>query len=247
MCMRRSLLGTVFVVLAASAATGSRAEPVRAVVELFTSQGCSSCPPADALVHDLARQPGVIAVTLPVDYWDYLGWKDTLASPLFSKRQRIYAKDRGDGQVYTPQSVINGTSHHVGSERGAITKAVPAAALPVVLTLAEQAQTGPTVNLPAAVAPIRGGTLWLMPISRREQVVIVRGENRGKTISYTNVARDLVRLGDWTGQAQSFAIPAGVAGPSKADGFVVVLHGDGGKNGKIIGAVASRSLMTPGS
>jgi hypothetical protein len=244
---RYSLIGVLVAALAGTAATQGRAEPVRAVVELFTSQGCSSCPPADALVQDLARQPGVIALTLPVDYWDYLGWKDTLASPHFSKRQRLYAKERGDGQVYTPQTVINGATHHVGSDRAAIAKAVPAAALPVTMTLSEQPQAAASLSLPAAIAPIKGGTLWLMPISRREQVVIVRGENRGKTISYTHVARDLVRLGEWTGQAQSFAIPAGAVSAGKADGFVVVLHGEGGKIGRIIGAVASRSLTTPGS
>jgi hypothetical protein len=230
-----------------SAATAARAEPVKAVVELFTSQGCSSCPPADALVHDLARQPGIIAITLPVDYWDYLGWKDTLASPLFSKRQRQYAKDRGDGQVYTPQTVVNGTSHHIGSDRGTIARALPAAALPVAITLSERPQAPAEISLPAAPAAIRGGTVWLLPIARREQVVIMRGENRGKTISYTNVARDLIKLGDWTGQAQSFQIPIEPVSPQKADGFVVILHRDGGKIGKIVGAVASRSLMTPGS
>ena len=85
----------------------------RAVVELFTSQGCSSCPPADALFVDLAKQPDIITLTLPVTYWDYLGWKDTLGKDSFAKRQKYYAKARGDGQVYTPQAVINGAAHVV--------------------------------------------------------------------------------------------------------------------------------------
>src|SRR6218665_3876173 len=96
----------------------------KAVIELFTSQGCSSCPPADALFVDLARDPDVIALTLPVTYWDYLGWKDTLGKDSFAKRQKFYAKARGDGQVYTPQVVINGAAHAIGSERAEIEKTV---------------------------------------------------------------------------------------------------------------------------
>src|ERR687884_289212 len=88
----------------------------QAVVELFTSQGCSSCPPADAMLGELARRPDVIALSLPVDYWDYLGWKDTLAQPAFSARQRAYAGARGDRQVYTPQVIVNGATPCVGSD-----------------------------------------------------------------------------------------------------------------------------------
>ena len=98
------------------------AKSPRAVVELFTSQGCSSCPPADAFLGDLAKRDDVIALTLAVDYWDYLGWKDTFASPAHSKRQAAYAKRRGDGQVYTPQMVLNGRRHAIGSHRSEVLK-----------------------------------------------------------------------------------------------------------------------------
>ena len=87
---------------------GARAAEPRAVLELFTSQGCSSCPPADRLVGQLANDPSLIALSVPIDYWDYLGWRDTLANPAHSARQRAYARVRGDGQVYTPQIVVNG-------------------------------------------------------------------------------------------------------------------------------------------
>ena len=98
------------------------AEPPRAVVELFTSQGCSSCPPADALLADLARQPDIVALSFPVDYWDYLGWKDTLAHSAFTARQKAYAHSRSDRQVYTPQMIVNGKKPCIGSDRAQIEK-----------------------------------------------------------------------------------------------------------------------------
>src|ERR1700757_336997 len=96
----------------------------RAVVELFTSQGCSSCPPADKLIGELARDPSVIALSLPIDYWDYLGWKDTLADSRFSARQKAYSLMRGDRDVYTPQVIVNGSFHVVGSDRAGIEQAI---------------------------------------------------------------------------------------------------------------------------
>src|ERR1700685_771241 len=119
----------------------ARAEP-RALLELFTSQGCSSCPAADKLLGDLASDPTLIALSDPIDYWDYLGWKDTLASPAHSARQRAYARMRGDRQVYTPQIVVNGSTHVLGSDRPAVehviaqTEQKPAVmSLPVLLSL----------------------------------------------------------------------------------------------------------------
>src|SRR5215467_15450664 len=103
----------------------AQAEP-RAVVELFTSQGCSSCPPADKLLGELTADRSLVAVSVPVDYWDYLGWKDTLADPRNSARQKAYAHARGDGQVYTPQVVVNGILHALGSDKAAIEVAIAA-------------------------------------------------------------------------------------------------------------------------
>src|SRR4249919_2286908 len=102
-----------------SMAAPASAEP-RAVVELFTSQGCSSCPAADKLLGELAGDSSLIALSIPIDYWDYLGWKDTLASAGHSARQRAYARMRGDRQVYTPQIVVNGATHVLGSDRAAV-------------------------------------------------------------------------------------------------------------------------------
>src|SRR5438270_13293400 len=95
----------------------ARAEPVRGVVELFTSQGCSSCPPADRYLAELAKDPSLVVLSWPVDYWDYIGWKDTFGSPGFTARQKAYAAVRRDDQVYTPQAVIDGVTHAVGNDR----------------------------------------------------------------------------------------------------------------------------------
>src|SRR3954451_18236593 len=111
-------------VIASALSTGAAQAEPRAVVELFTSQGCSSCPPADQLAGEVARDPSFIVLSLPIDYWDYLGWKDTLALPGHTNRQRAYSKVRGDREVYTPQVVVNGVTHVLGSDQQAIEKAV---------------------------------------------------------------------------------------------------------------------------
>src|SRR5258708_9958282 len=105
--------------------SGAGAEP-RAVIELFTSQGCSSCPPADKLLNQFVSDPSLIPISLPIDYWDYLGWKDTLADPRNSARQRAYSHVRGDREVYTPQEVVNGSVHALGSDKEAIETAIAA-------------------------------------------------------------------------------------------------------------------------
>ena len=119
--MVRCCLAYAVVVVCASVAPHSFAqgEP-RAVIELFTSQGCSSCPAADKLLGELAADPSLVPISVPIDYWDYLGWKDTLADPRNTARQKAYAHVRGDGQVYTPQVVVNGSLHVLGSDRAAI-------------------------------------------------------------------------------------------------------------------------------
>ena len=129
--MNSSSLTRRSVLAAGAAAVGASAgiRPLRAartpvVVELFTSQGCSSCPPADAFMGDLAGEDGIIAVSLNVDYWDYIGWRDTLASPKHTRRQRDYAAKRGDNRVYTPQMIINGRDHAVGSDRGGVLRLI---------------------------------------------------------------------------------------------------------------------------
>jgi hypothetical protein len=228
----------------------------RAVVELFTSQGCSSCPPADKLFSQMARDPSVIALTLPVDYWDYLGWKDTLANPAFSQRQRHYAQLRGDGNVYTPQAVVNGVGHVVGSDKGKIEQQLAATSLPVALTLTESA-TGLTLDLAGQEAGRemiktgKKGDVFLLPVTLSASVAIQRGENRGKTISYAHVARGIHLVGQWTGEAASITLSRekleALAGASGADGYVAILQIEGKRQAKIVGAARTKSLMTPAS
>jgi hypothetical protein len=194
-----------------SVTTPALAGEPRAVIELFTSQGCSSCPPADKLAGELAHDPSLLVMSLPVDYWDYLGWKDTLALRSHTERERAYANARGDREVYTPQVVVNGLVHVLGSDKAAIEKAIAQTqataaplTLPVKITIADGKVT---VNVPAAKDEHSSGEVWLCPITSKAPVAIGRGENRGHTLTYTNVVRRWVKLGDWNGKAESFSVP----------------------------------------
>ena len=183
----------------------------RAVIELFTSQGCSSCPPADKLMGELARDPTLVTMSLPVDYWDYLGWKDTLALHGHSNRERAYAEARGDREVYTPQVVVNGIAHVVGSDKAAIEQAIAQTrrsaaplTLPVTMTVADGKVS---VNIPAADLAQHSAEVWLCPITGKVEVAVGRGENRGHKIAYTNVVRRWIKLGNWSGKAETFSVP----------------------------------------
>jgi len=230
----------VSVVVAAFAAGTAVAQDVRprAVVELFTSQGCSSCPPADAVLGELARDPGVVALSFPVDYWDYLGWKDTLARPGFIQRQKAYAEQRGDRQVYTPQAVVNGVRHVLGSDRSAIESAASASrdqgALAVPLKLTERDET---IRIDVGARTGATGTLWLMPLTRHAEVKIGRGENRGREITYYNVVRNLLKVGDWNGSPGSWSVPIENISRDGVDAAVVyVQDGNREKPGPMLGA-----------
>jgi hypothetical protein len=195
--------------LVTSVAGTAQAEP-RAVIELFTSQGCSSCPAADKLLGELAQDPSLLTMSLAVDYWDYLGWKDTLALHGHTLRQRAYADARGDREVYTPQVVVNGVVQVLGSDKAAIEKAIAqtrsAASLSLPVTIAV-ADGKVTVNVPAAESEYRSAEVWLCPITGKAPIAIGRGENSGKTLTYNNVVRRWVKLGEWNGKAASFSMP----------------------------------------
>lgn len=223
----------------------SAGEP-RAVIELFTSQGCSSCPAADKVLGELSRDPTLVTLSLPVDYWDYLGWKDTLALHGHSNRERAYADTRGDREVYTPQVVVNGIMHVLGSDKAAIEQAIAqtrqsAAPLTLPVTIAV-ADGKVSVNVPAANGENASAEVWLCPITGKAQVAIERGENRGHTLAYTNVVRRWVKLGDWSGKAETFSVP--VAELADADFSlrdidrvaVIVQSGVAAKPGLMLGA-----------
>jgi hypothetical protein len=225
---RRALLPAFAAVVAVLAigAMPAGAEP-RAVVELFTSQGCSSCPPADRLLGELARDPSLVAMSLPIDYWDYIGWKDTLAKPRHAARQRFYAKTRGDGEVFTPQVVVNGVTHAVGNDKGAIEQAIAQSrrdgatlSLPVKLAIADGKLN---VSVLAANSESASGEVWLCALGKAIPVEIGRGENSGHTVTYHNVVRRWVKLGDWTGAARTFTVP--LADVEAADAVAVIVQG----------------------
>jgi hypothetical protein len=209
LCRRTLLAGLAF--MTALTPIESVAEPRRMVViELFTSQGCSSCPPADALLQTYTERPGIVALTLPVDYWDYLGWKDTLASPKYTKRQRLYAKSFG-GQPYTPQVVINGVKHVIGSHATDIDRTIEKISVQldpyrVPLSLASDGRTL-TIEVGATAEPEVSGTVWLAAVRPRVEVDITHGENRGRKLSYFNVVRELTPVGIWSGKTAKLELP----------------------------------------
>jgi hypothetical protein len=214
----------------------------KAVLELFTSQGCSSCPPADKLLAAYARRDDVVAFSFSVDIWDYLGWKDTLASHENTERQRDYARKFGDTQVYTPQMVINGVKHVVGSNAGAIDAAIRDSEIagglpvPVAISLSDGA-VNIEVGATSGSWPMKG-VLWLILFDRSKTVQIGRGENEGRTITYTNVVRKMQRLQMWKGKAISLSLPQAELYESGADGCAVLLQTEasGGLPGTLLGA-----------
>lgn len=241
-------IGGALLMLLVSLGAGVAAERPRAVLELFTSQGCSSCPPADRYLSDLADRPDVIALTYAVDYWDYLGWRDTLANPLHAKRQKAYAHMRGDRQIYTPQMIVNGVGHAIGSDRGAVERVigqtvVHPGVLSVPVTIATRGDTI-TVTLPqqanAVINPDYPATVTLLGVSSRQPVEIARGENRGQTVTYRNVVRSHAVLGEWTGSAQTFTISRRERVAGECERLVVLIQaGTARRPGAIVGAAIS--------
>lgn len=220
----------------------AHADP-RAVVELFTSQGCSSCPPADKVLGELANDPSVIALSMPIDYWDYLGWKDTLADSRFTARQKAYSQVRGDREVYTPQVVVNGSVHVIGSDLAKIQDAIHVTgkadgvmSVPVTMT-----QAGKQLNVSVAAsgkAPAAmHGEVWICPVAKAVPISIGRGENRGRQVTYHNVVRGLLKVGDWNGTPANWTVPLENISRDGVDAAVVYLQ-DGNRDhpGVMLGA-----------
>jgi hypothetical protein len=214
----------------------ARAAEVRGVVELFTSQGCSSCPPADRYLAELAKDPSLVVLSWPVDYWDYIGWKDTFASPAFTARQKAYAAARRDEQIYTPQAVIDGVTHAVGNDRDVVQDAIErnGKTLSCVLTLADRdGKIG--IDVAPKGSASGSATVWLLRVLRTANVAIGRGENKGRSVSYTNVVREVIPVGEWFGGPAHFD----AARPKLGDGegLVALLQtGTAAKPGAILAA-----------
>lgn len=226
-------------------AVAAEAGETRAVLELFTSQGCSSCPPADALLGEYAERSDILALSFNVDYWDMLGWPDTLADHDYTERQRNYAQARGDGQVYTPQVVIDGRTHVVGSSRAEIDAALSANAdgLPVPVTLTVDGDSL-SVDIGAARSPdLPHATLFLVMYDPRVPVEIERGENSGRTITYTNVVRKFRPVAMWKGAPMSVDLPRSEIAQAKVGNCAVLLQAEteAGLPGPILGAAAIRA------
>jgi hypothetical protein len=229
---RRSVLALGAAAIASARFSGkaSAAKPP-VLVELFTSQGCSSCPPADKLAGVLAAREDVVVVSLNVDYWDYLGWKDTLARAEFTKRQMDYAHSRGDGDVYTPQMVINGATHVVGSNRKPVEDAIANAAAAVVPVTVSAKKNELTIDIGEGAAI--EATLWLLAVRPSVEVVISRGENSGSTIAYHNVVRSLVPAGMWKGSAKQIVMPRKSIVAADCKSCIAVLQRD--ETGPLLG------------
>ena len=220
----------------------AHADP-RAIIELFTSQGCSSCPAADKVLGELANDPSVVAVSMPIDYWDYLGWKDTLADARFTARQKAYSQVRGDRAVYTPQVVVNGSVHVIGSDLAGIENAIHVTSksdgvmsVPVTMT-----QAGTQINISVAAAakgPVaRHGEVWICPVAKAVPISIGRGENRGREVTYHNVVRGLLKVGDWNGTPASWTVPLENISRDGVDAAVVYLQdGNRDRPGVMLGA-----------
>jgi hypothetical protein len=202
------------------------------VVELYTAQGCASCGEANAYVAKLADKPGILALTFPVDYWDYLGWADTFAKPEFAVRQKAYVAKLSLREPYTPQVVVDGAAQASGSKPDKVER------------LVAEARKGPRdppdihfvgesrVYVGSARAPKGGGDVWLVRYDPREQEVAVKsGDNKGQTIPQKNVVRELRRLGGWRGRPVAFHLP-----PASEDGLKTLVLVQGARGGRVIAA-----------
>lgn len=197
--LRALLLGLL---LTFPAAAGER--PV--VVELFTSQGCSSCPPADAYLAELARRGDVLALSLHVDYWNYIGWKDPFSSAWATERQREYGRTLAQRYVYTPEMVVDGAAHAVGSNRADVEGLIAAA----------RRQEGPLLAVAREGEALRvsigagagSGTLLLVRFEHEHVTKIGRGENGGRTLRNVHVVREIRRIGEWEGTPLALDLPA---------------------------------------
>lgn len=209
------------------------------VVELFTSQGCSSCPPAEAYLDDLAKRPDLVALEYHIDYWDYIGWKDPFSDREYTKRQQAYSESLGGRYVYTPQMVINGAAHEVGSKRDAVEDLIRT-------SQAQSAPDAPTLRLtrngdsivvnldgPAPAAPL---DVVFLAYDGRHETEVTRGENSGQTLVNAHVVRGMERLGQWAGGPAEFTVD--LKGRKGDGGCAVIAQAPG--HGPIAAAAAMK-------
>lgn len=212
------------------------------VLELFTSQGCSSCPPADRLAGKLAQDPSLVVITRPVTYWDRLGWKDTLARPENTDLQRAYSRRISTGKgVYTPQIVVNGRYGVIGSREKEIRALIARASRSSGPALAVKRGEGGGYGIGLSGEADYPLELVLVALDASEEVAIGSGENSGRSIAYTNVVKAERRLGDWQGGTKAYRLSASQLSTAGADRYALLLRQPDG------GAVLAAAMVPAGN
>nr|WP_255720750.1 DUF1223 domain-containing protein [Acuticoccus kalidii] len=233
----RATLGLIVILCGTVVATAG--EKPRAFLELFTSQGCASCPAADALIGEFAEEEGVYAVSMPVKLWDFLGWADTLATDMLTKRQIAYSVARGDREVFTPQLMVNGERSVLGNDPDAIRTAIRETerrlTLPIDLSINNNVLTIDVGEDRRAAAD--KATLWLIVTDEEIRVPVREGENRGRKLTYHNVVREMRPIGMWKGEPMTFDLPLNDIDRDASAGCFVIAQVETFKGpGPIIGA-----------
>jgi hypothetical protein len=234
---RRLLFTAIGLALASTVSAGElRLEP-KAVLELFTSQGCSSCPPADALFEELGKREDLVTLAYHVDYWDYIGWPDTFGDKANSDHQRAYAASWGSSRIYTPQLIVNGAEGVVASRPDEVNAALETASLPVPVALTIM----PNDMLKVKIDPQPGrpeAVVWLITFIDRAEVAIDRGENEGQTIGYTQIVTGKQLLGMWEPGAEArWKLPLADLMKDGSNGVAILVQEEhDGLPGAILGA-----------
>jgi hypothetical protein len=230
--------GILCLTIGAGSATDLRVQPVSlqgsAVVELFTSQGCSSCPPADRVLGELSTMPNVIALAFHVDYWDSIGWRDLYSIPNAVERQRRYVQGLGLSSAFTPQAVINGHRSVVGSDEARILSTLADTSDHVVPVSLDVSDGMLTVNLPER--QVRTAyNVFVAAYLQQASTPVGRGENSGRTLQEFNIVRQFRSIGNWSGQAAVFRTPVN-SFPGDASRVAVLVQREG--QGPIAGSAA---------
>lgn len=232
--MRLSLALAAFLTATSLVVPTAHSAEVKGVVELFTSQGCSSCPPADKVFGEIIQQNGVIGLAWHVDYWNYLGWKDTFSLAESTERQRAYARGLNARGVYTPQIIVNGDTV---AENGSFKQSI-AAALNGHLPVPVSAKVGDSSLVVEAGKGSGAANLILVMFNREDRVAIERGENAGTKVTYHHAVSDVHTIGMWKGEALKVELPLDEYVPTKGMGCAVLLQrvDASGAPGAILGA-----------
>jgi hypothetical protein len=227
---------TASLAIASPAAAGDLRQGAKAVIELFTSQGCSSCPKADAMFDALAKRQDVVALAYHVDYWDYIGWADTFGAKANSDLQRDYADSWGSSRIFTPQLVVNGAGSVVGSREDEVKAALAKATLPLEVNLgASKDMLEVSV---AARSGLNDAVVWLITFIDRADVAIERGENEGKEVTYSQIVTGRQVVGMWEpGSGAHLKLPLAEVLTGKSNGAVILVQEErNGLPGPILGA-----------